>query len=242
MKICVAQISSKLNSIQENIEKHKKVIELAASKGAESIVFPELSLTGYILTQAKEFAFSHKDQSLWVFHELSNVNKVTIGIGMPIETDAGVCISMILFHPNQEGEIYSKKYLHNSEKGYYVSGEHHPNHEIENIRIAFSICYEISITDHAKTAFREGAEIYIASVAKSQEGVEVGEGRLSEIARENGAPVLMANSVGQSEGFVSAGKTAVWDHSGKKIGQLDERSEGILIHDTNTDEIFEKTF
>ena len=242
MKICVTQISSKMRNVQENIEKHKKVIEFAVLHGAELIVFPELSLTGYILTQAKEFAFKPLDPKLWVFQELSNVNQVTIGIGLPMETDSGVCISMILFQPNQAGEIYLKKYLHHTEKGYYVSGEHHPYLEIENQRVAFSICYEISIRDHAKTAFREGAEIYIASVAKSQEGVEVGEGRLSEIARENGAPVLMANSVGQSEGFVSAGKTAVWDHSGKKIGQLDERSEGILIHDTNTDEIFEKTF
>lgn len=240
MKICVAQIQSKLGKVQENIEKHKNVIELAASNDANFIIFPELSLTGYLLAQAKEFAFTPNDPSLLVFQEMSNVHQITIGVGMPTKIGSKINISLLLFRPNQSSDIYSKKYLHHTEENYFASGEDNSNLKISKRRIAFAICYEISVPEHTESALKDGAEIYIASVAKSPKGVEVGERRLAKIAKEYGVPVLMSNSVGQSDGFVSAGKTAVWDQDGEVVDQLDAHSEGILIYDTNTNEIAKK--
>lgn len=47
MKLIAAQIASIPGEIGKNISKHLDVIRLAASKGADVLVFPELSLTGY---------------------------------------------------------------------------------------------------------------------------------------------------------------------------------------------------
>jgi predicted amidohydrolase len=49
MKICVAQIKPAAGNIESNISHHQKFIELAASKGADLIIFPELP-TGYSQT------------------------------------------------------------------------------------------------------------------------------------------------------------------------------------------------
>jgi len=51
----------------------------------------------------------------------------------------------------------------------------------------------------------------------------------------------MANYVGESGGYKCAGKSSVWDATGKLIGQLDSETEGILIYDTQTKEILKKT-
>jgi len=56
MKICVAQTRPVKGDIQSNIENHKKFIDLAVSGGADTIIFPELSLTGYEPELAKELA------------------------------------------------------------------------------------------------------------------------------------------------------------------------------------------
>jgi NAD+ synthase (glutamine-hydrolysing) len=49
MKIALAQINTALGDIHANLEKHLDYIRQAKTEGADLVVFPELSLTGYIL-------------------------------------------------------------------------------------------------------------------------------------------------------------------------------------------------
>jgi predicted amidohydrolase len=100
-----------------------------------------------------------------------------------------------------------------------------------------AICYELSVPEHAEAAFKNEASAYIASVAKSADGVEKAGKRLSDIARKYSVPVLMSNCVGCCDNFENAGKTAAWNSDGLLIRQLDDAAEGILILDTNTQEV-----
>jgi hypothetical protein len=50
--------------------------------------------------------------------------------------------------------------------------------------------------NHSEKAFQLGADIYIASVAKSQSGVDKAMRHYPEVAKKYAMPVLMANSVG----------------------------------------------
>jgi len=49
MKIAIAQINTVLGNLQANLEKHLANIESAKQQQVDLIIFPELSLTGYIL-------------------------------------------------------------------------------------------------------------------------------------------------------------------------------------------------
>ena len=46
-KIAVAQLNPPLGDFEKSIKKHLAFIDKAQKKGAELVVFPELSLTGY---------------------------------------------------------------------------------------------------------------------------------------------------------------------------------------------------
>ncbi|HMC85327.1 MAG TPA: nitrilase-related carbon-nitrogen hydrolase, partial [Chitinophagaceae bacterium] len=72
MKICAAQIRPIKGDIQTNIENHKRLIELAFSYQAETIIFPELSLTGYEPALAKELAINENDSRLNEFQSMSD--------------------------------------------------------------------------------------------------------------------------------------------------------------------------
>jgi predicted amidohydrolase len=49
LNLALAQISTSLGDVQCNLDKHLNYIELARKQKADLVVFPELSLTGYVL-------------------------------------------------------------------------------------------------------------------------------------------------------------------------------------------------
>jgi predicted amidohydrolase len=240
MKISVAQIRPIKGDIPANIEKHIKLITLAISYKVDTIFFPELSIAGYEPGLAKTLATNQDDKRFDNFQEISNKNKITIGLGMPTTTNSGIQISMLIFQPGISRQTYSKQQLHADEFPYFINGEEQMLLTVDNKKIAPAICYESLQTSHSDNANKLGAEIYVASVAKSQTGIDKAMKYYPEIAKKFSMPVLMSNCLGYCDNFESAGQSAVWTKEGNLIGQLDDKLEGILIFDTETEEIIKQ--
>jgi predicted amidohydrolase len=240
MKICVAQTRPMKGDIQSNIANHKKLIDLAVSHEADAVIFPELSLTGYEPTLAKELATDQDDRRFDDFQELANTKQIAIGVGVPIRRNTDMCIGLILFQPHQARRTYTKQYLHSDEKEFFVGGQDTTGIIGNETKIALAICYELSVSEHAENAYQRGAAIYIASVAKSVDGVEKAIKRLSDIASEYSMIVLMSNCLGLCDNFESGGRTSIWNSSGQLIEQLNDTDEGVLIIDTATQKIVGK--
>lgn len=231
MKICAAQINPHKGDMEKNISDHIKWVELAVEKKVDLIVFSELSLTGYEPTLAEKLGTDLNDSRLDVFQKISDAHDIAIGAGLPIKNKKGTWIGMAIFQPNKKRALYSKKYIHADEEPYFVAGENLPPIFVKNKKIAFSICYEISIPEHAKAACENGADIYIASVAKSIQDMDKAMGNLSYISRKYSMNVLMANCIGHYDGFECGGKSAIWDKNGNLLQQLNGTEEGLLVFD-----------
>jgi predicted amidohydrolase len=234
MKIAVAQTKPVTGDINSNIQNHVKLTTMAADNGADLIIFPELSLTGYEPSLAKQLATDINDSRFDIFQQLSDAKQIAIGVGAPIKAGTGITITMVIFQPNKPRQANSKIYLHADEEPFFVSGENLPGLIINNTPVALAICYEITIQAHTENAFKSGALFYIASVAKTVKGVEKAWTGLSEIAGKYGMTVLLSNSVGLCEDGICGGKSAAWNNKGALLGELNDTGEGILILDTNT--------
>jgi predicted amidohydrolase len=235
MKVGIAQTRPITADVSRNIQRHKTLIAQAVSSGADILIFPELSLTGYEPTLAQTLAVDPDDKKLDVFQQLSDSHRLIIGAGIPTRHGDDICISIALFQPGKPRQLYSKKYLHADEEPFFVSGQHGPNRIGD--KIALAICYEISVPQHAEEAYRNGATIYIASVAKFMHGIDKALARLAEISSSYSMTVLMSNSVGQADGYECAGKSSIWNDKGVLLGQLDDYHEGILLLDTDTKDV-----
>ena len=240
MKICVAQTRPVKGDIQSNIDNHKKFIDLATAYCADIVIFPELSLTGYEPALAEALATNQDDRRLDDFQIIADTRQITIGVGVPTKSGASPCISMVIFQPYQGRQTYSKQYLHADEEPFFMSGPSAAGLIGDKTNIALAICYELSVPEHAEKAFANCADIYVASVAKSASGVDQAVKRLVDIAQTYSVPILMSNCIGPSDDFESAGKTSVWNDKGLLVGQLNETNEGVLIFDTDTQEVIEK--
>jgi predicted amidohydrolase len=182
MKIATAQTRPIKGDIPANIENHKKLIHLALANEADAIIFPELSLTGYEPTLAKELATTRDDGRLNEFQTISDTNHIAIGIGLPLKNTPRPTISMVIFQPHRPRQTYSKEFIHADEEPFFIGGQNSSGVLGDHPNIALAICYEISIPQHAQRAYKNGAEIYIASVAKFVNGIDNSLNRLSEIA------------------------------------------------------------
>ena len=49
LTLALAQINTKLGDVNANLEKHLTLLRQARIQGADLLIFPELSLTGYVL-------------------------------------------------------------------------------------------------------------------------------------------------------------------------------------------------
>ena len=235
MKICVAQTRSVTGEVRKNIDKHKEFTGFAVSGGADIIVFPELSLTGYEPTLANKLATNEGDDRFRDLQYLSDNQKIIIAAGIPIKKEQGVMIGMIIFRPNQPQQTYFKQYLHPDEERYFIKGTYEP--VLSEYEIAMAICYEISVPLHAEQAHKNEARVYIASVAKTIAGIEKAIETLTETAKRYSMFVLLSNCVGECEGKEAGGTSSVWNNKGILLGQLDNINEGMLILDTTTQEV-----
>jgi len=240
MKICIAQTKPIKGNVSANIEAHKRFIELALTLNAEAIFFPELSLTGYEPELAKKLATNQNDNRLDIFQQICDNNQIIIGLGLPTATESHIRISMIIFEPNKPGQTYSKQQLHSDEFPYFENGVGQVIIETNDKNIAPAICYESLQSTHIENAIKLGADVYLASIAKPANGIEKAYDYYPRVAKQYSIPVLMANCVGFCDNFLSVGKSAVWTKEGELVGQLDDKSEGILIFDTEKEEIVER--
>ena len=240
MKICIAQTKPIKGTISANIEAHRRFIDLALTLNVEAIFFPELSLIGYEPELAQKLATNQNDNRLDVFQQISDYNKIIIGLGLPTIAEPQIRISMIIFEPNRPRQTYSKQQLHSDEFPYFENGVGQVIIKTNDSNIAPAICYESLQSDHAEKAHKLGANVYLASVAKPANGVEKAYKHYPAIAKQYGMPVLMANSVGFCDNFLSVGKSAVWTKEGELVGQFDDKTEGVLLFDTETEEIVKR--
>ena len=81
MRIAVAQTRPVTGNVQANVHSHTQLIDLAVEDGAELVVFPELSITGYQRTLANDLAVDEGDRRFDVFQDISDTHHVSIGIG-----------------------------------------------------------------------------------------------------------------------------------------------------------------
>jgi predicted amidohydrolase len=238
MKIAAAQTKPFKGDINRNIEQHWLFTAAAAARGAGLVFFSELSLSGYETALAKELATQHDDYRFDALQEVSDSHKIAIAAGMPIRSNDGVMIGMLIFQPGKERQLYAKQTLHEDELPFFVNGQQQVYIELEGHKIAPAICYESMLPEYAEKVVREGAQIFMASVAKSADGIERGHKHYAEMAKQHSIPVIMSNCIGTCDNnYVCTGSSAVWNKQGALLAQLGVHEEGILVFDTETEDV-----
>jgi predicted amidohydrolase len=230
MIVAAAQTKPERGDINANLLDHYRLIELASDNGAQLIVFPEMSITGYERENADQLAFSADDSRLDHLRKLAVENQISIIAGAPIKIDSELFIGQFVISPDDSVSIYTKQFLHPGEEVYYKSSfDYNPIIEIENERISFAICADIDNPLHPENACKNKTTTYIASIFFSPNGIQQAHDSLRNYAKKHNMNVLMSNFGGDSWGSPSGGRSAFWNNNGELIAQMEDSNSGLLI-------------
>ncbi|MEO0896003.1 MAG: carbon-nitrogen hydrolase family protein [Bacteroidota bacterium] len=229
MIIALAQINPQAGLVATNIKLHTSFIEEAAKLKANAVFFSELSLTSYEPQIAAELAFTLQDKRLQIFQALSEEYDLTIGLGIPLRKEQRVEIAMAIFQAGKDIQSYTKQFLHVDEEPFFESGNEQVYIHTGGIQLAPAICYESLLPMHAQVAVEGGSDIYLASVAKPENGYQKAAKYFPRLSKTYKMPVLMVNAIGPSDNFMAVGKTSAWSPQGELVGQLPSKQEGILL-------------
>ncbi|GAL32255.1 hydrolase [Vibrio maritimus] len=226
----IAQTNTLDLCIQNNVLNHIELIKQASEGGAELVVFPELSLTGYALPKLNSIAMKEDDDSLCQLSHAAQAHNIDVIVGCPLEvTDNKPAIGAAYFSRQGQMERYGKQYLHQGEAKWCSPGSKSFVFELNGLKLALAICADFCNPQHAIDALELGADMYLVSALISRSGYDADSEILSSIAKRHHFPVVLSNHVGQTGGWECAGKSAVWDADGKRVATAASDKQGLLI-------------
>ena len=232
LRIAAAQSISFPGNLAANVERHCAFVDKAASIGAQLLLFPELSLSGYEPDLIAECVVAPVGEELLPLRALSQRHEITLVLGAPLQsTDAQrPYIGAVVLFPDGSHTLYHKRHLHQSEERWASQGTvDASSFALLGERFALAICADTSHAEHAAAAAATGASFYLASSLISQSGYATDSAALQAHALQHGYGVLLANHGGPSGNYAAAGQSSFWDAQGKRVGCTNGPGERVLL-------------
>lgn len=237
---CLAQMTPVLGQVESNLELHVAAIDAAAAAGADLVVFPELSLTGYFLRDlVPDVALPLESP---VLAELAKRSaEIAIVAGFVEETpDFNFHGSAAYFEAGRLRHVHRKTYLPTygmfDEERYFGAGDTIRAFDTALGRTALVICEELWHPSLIYLASCDRMQQLVAianSPARGAQGQRPGTAEtyqrmLSVYAELFQVHVLFCNRVGCEEGVTFWGGSVVVGPDGQTIAQAPYLEEARL--------------
>ncbi|WP_043420165.1 carbon-nitrogen hydrolase family protein [Cupriavidus basilensis] len=227
--VAAAQSISVPGDVRRNVELHLAFLREAAVRHARLVVFPELSLTGYESSLAKEVAIHDDDTRLIPLRDECVRSRLTAVVGAPLRFGDGVRIGALTLTSNGKISSYTKQYLHPGEDTTFVPGSGGPPFSVDGEIIALAVCADTGHLEHAAQASATGANLYAVGALITANGYATDTALLQQYATQHRFAVLMANHGGDTGGWSPIGKSAFWDEKGSRIVAADGPGAALVI-------------
>ncbi len=209
IKLALAQISSKRENKEANLQKIETLTFKAKEQGADLAIFPELSLTGYVVRdQFYELAETIPGPTVEKVEALAKKTGMHVIFGMPElseKTRATVFNTAVFVGP--EGLIgkYRKMYLptHSvfEEKRYFRPGYQTAAFQTDLGNIGLCICYDLFFPEVLRLIRLKGAQLIVCISASPAVRRSYFEILTCARALENTAYLAYVNLAGVEDGL-----------------------------------------
>jgi predicted amidohydrolase len=240
--VAVAQTCPVKGDVQANLEEHVRLAGVAAAEGAQVVVFPELSLTGYELGLATGLAFSEDDPRLSSLLDAASAHSLTLIAGAPVRIGTRLHIGAFVLSPDRTTELYTKHHLGAfspsasrdgtvppAEATVFEPGDRNPLVRFGGTIAAVAVCADVGRPSHPQRAADRGAKTYLASMFVIPSDFDGEITKLRRYAVQHSMMVALANFGSPSGGLASAGRSAIWSETGELLVQMGASGAGVGV-------------
>ena len=245
IKLALCQISSKREDKEANLRKIENLTLKAKNRGADLAIFPEMSLTGYvILDQVYELAEPVPGPSVSRVEELAEKAGIHVIFGMPElseKTKGTIYNTAVLVGPKGFIGKYRKMYLptHSvfEEKRYFRPGYEPAAFQTEIGNIGLTICYDVFFPEVFRLARLKGAQLIVCISASP--AVRRGYFEILTAARalENTAFLAYVNLAGVEDGLQFWGGSRLVCPTGDVAAEAKYDLEDFVVCDVDFDDL-----
>ena len=244
LNLALAQINTRLGNVPANLEKHLSMIKQAVKDGMDLLVFPELSLTGYVLQDLVPTVSCRPEADDPVFrHLLAASKKIDLMVGFVDEDDRHrFHIASAYLSHGQLVHLHRKVYLPTyglfDEGRFFAPGDSLRAFDTRFGRFGMLICEDFWHASPPYILWQDGADLLLFSSASPGRGLN-GKSKLESSAwveHINGAYaslftvfVAHANRTGFEDGLNFWGGSTIFDPDGKLLVQAPYFEESLTV-------------
>src|SRR5204862_2221259 len=241
MKVAVAQISCSLGDPEANLSKVRDFSRAAKETGAELIIFPEMSDTGYSMPVIQKHANHWETGFVSGLQQIARELSIAIVTGVSERDGSSIYNSQVLV--DAKGDIvakYRKTHLYAvapvEEQTCFAPGDSFASCELGELRFGFSICYDLRFPEiYRKLVTEKNVDAFIISSAWPFPRVEHWCVLAQARAIENQAYVIASNRVGKDDELWFCGSSAIIDPRGLVIAAASADREELIYADLSQD-------
>ncbi|TKD62375.1 carbon-nitrogen hydrolase family protein [Flavobacterium sp. ASW18X] len=232
MNVALVQLQAQPGNLEYNLANHLNWLRKLIPFQPNLVVFPELSLSGYEPSLAKNLLEPLNQLDYSQIEEFATQLNTEIWLGLPIPGLNKSKIGLRITKANGTLTHYAKRFLHADEFPFFEQGKESYTTTIKTKTIKATICYETFTPQIAEEISNEQPDMVIASVAKTEESCLNSFNYLKKLATKTSLGLGIVNAIGPNDSYVSGGLTSFFNTAGEQLGMLPYNKEGILLIDT----------
>ncbi len=242
LNLALAQINTKLGNVPANLEKHLTLAKQARQDGMDLLVFPELSLTGYVLQDLAPAVSCRPEADDPVFRQLLKASRdIDLVVGFVDEDSRHrFYIASAYLSRGEVVHVHHKVYLPTyglfDEGRFFAPGDSVRAFDTRFGRFGMLICEDFWHASPPYILWQDGADVLLLSSAAPGRGLN-GESKLETsiwVEHINRAYaslftifVAHANRSGFEDGLNFYGGSTVFDPNGKLVAQAPYFEEAL---------------
>lgn len=245
MRVALAQIEPVLGDLEANVTLHLSWARRALAAGARLLVFPELSLTGYLLQDlVSEVAIPLADEGL-MRPLLDMSRRIAMVVGLVEETSGHrYHNSAVFLEGGRAVHVHRKVYLPTygmfDEGRYFAAGDRLVAFDTSLGRVGLLICEDFWHPSTALILAQDGADYLLVISAGPTEAVDSRRGLTSRstwrdlakvTAQMQTVYVAYANRVGFEDGIHFGGGSCLYDPFGEALAEGGCLDEALIVCD-----------
>jgi NAD+ synthase (glutamine-hydrolysing) len=252
LSIALAQLNTRLGNVEANLEKHLTMIQEARQSGADLVLFPELSLTGYVLQDLASAVAHQATADDPVFKPLLEASRgIDLVVGF-VEEDRRnrFYIASAYLSAGDVIHIHHKVYLPTyglfDEGRFFAWGDSIKAFDTRFGRVGILICEDFWHASPPYLLWLDGADIFLFASASPGRGLslepQLESARWVEHINEGYASlftafVAHANRVGFEDGLNFWGGSTLFDPNGELLAKGPYHTEALTLAEMDLNQL-----